>query len=140
MKQRIQHWLGQIGNRLLRLKASSESTATSAPEPERAGEAPGHRSLPKIINDCTDLLTEIENMGDSLDEAARPLAEHLKIHLQEIIERAGAIRIEEEAEFDVTRHQVIPARRINTGEPISETIVPGYMFEGRVLKRARVRV
>lgn len=140
MKERIQSWLDRIGNRLLRRKPGSDSENTPMPESESVDEVPGHRSLSKIINDCTDLLTEIENMGDSLDEAARPLAEHLKVHLQEIVERAGAIRIEDETEFDVTRHQVIPVRRIKTGEPISETFEPGYLFDGRVVKRARVRV
>lgn len=100
----------------------------------------GHQSLFDLMKDCADLLTQLEDMDEKLDAKAKPLAEHLRVTLQEMLERAGAARIEDETAFDVTRHQVIPARRVKTGEQISETLEPGYLFDRRVLKRARVRV
>lgn len=101
-------------------------------------EIPGHASLFKTLKDCTDLLTELEDMHEKLDERARPLSEHIRINLQEMVERAGAIRIENESSFDVSRHQSVPVARVSPGTSITETIEPGYVFDGRVIKRAKV--
>lgn len=101
-------------------------------------EISGHASLFKTLKDCTDLLTELEDMHDKLDERARPLSEHVRINLQEMVERAGAIRIEDEPSFDVSRHQSVPVARVSPETPIAETVEPGYVFDGRVIKRAKV--
>ncbi len=105
---------------------------------EPTSEIPGHASLFKTLKDCADLLTELEDMHDKLDERARPLSEHIRVTLQEMVERAGAIRIEDEPSFDVSRHQSVPVARVSPGTPIAETVEPGYVFDGRVIKRAKV--
>ncbi len=111
-----------------------------APATDEAGERIGHQSLFDLMKDCADLLTQLEDMDEKLEAKAKPLSEHIRVTLQEMLERAGAERIEDETAFDVTRHQVVPARRVKTGEQIAETLEPGYRFDGRVIKRARVRV
>jgi len=130
----LRHWL----DRLAPPEATSADPATATED--QSEEKIGHQSLFDLMKDCADLLTQLEDMDEKLDAKAKPLAEHLRVTLQEMLERAGAARIEDETGFDVTRHQVIPARRVKTGEQISETLEPGYLFESRVLKRARVRV
>lgn len=133
--------LGLARNWLDRLAPPNEVPADSAPLDDDSNDTQiGHQSLFDLMKDCGDLLTQLEDMDEKLDAKAKPLAEHIRVTLQEMLERAGAARIEGEAAFDVTRHQSIPVRRVKTGEHISETLEPGYLFEGRVLKRARVRV
>ena len=133
--------IGHLRSWLDRLAPPESTFADPATATEdQSEEKIGHQSLFDLMKDCADLLTQLEDMDEKLDAKAKPLAEHLRVTLQEMLERAGAMRIEEETAFDVTRHQVIPARRVKTGEQISETLEPGYLFDRRVLKRARVRV
>lgn len=91
-----------------------------------------------VIKDCADLLIQLEDMEGRLDEKAKPLAEHVKINLQEIIERAGANRIDGEVRFDVARHQPVPAKVVAKGSTIKATLGPGYEVGGKIVKRARV--
>lgn len=121
--------------------------AKAEPEPPRpvgtdisTASVSGHGSLFKVVRDCADLLNQLEETADKLDEGARPLAEHVRVTLQEIIERAGGTRLENEPAFDVARHQAVPVSRVKQGTPILATIEPGYLYDGRIIKRARVRV
>jgi hypothetical protein len=100
----------------------------------------GHSSVFSVLKDCAELLAQLEEMRDQLELKAHPLADHVCVTLQEIMERAGATRIEDEACFDISRHQVVPARRVKTGTVVAGTVNPGYKYGSRIIKRARVRV
>jgi molecular chaperone GrpE (heat shock protein) len=139
MKQFLD-WLKEALDILSR-KGQLPSPVSSVTEPETPeAEVAIQGSLFKTVKDCTDLLGRLEDMDASLEEKAKPFASHVRINLQEIVERAGAVRIEGETAFDVIRHQAVPVCRVTSGVLILETLEPGYMFDGRVIKRAKVKL
>ncbi len=94
----------------------------------------------ELVKECTDFLTEIDEMVPRLVPAARPTAEHVRARLMEILERAGVSRIEGDDRFDIARHQPWPPQRVTQGAIIAETTVPGLAIGPRILKRAKVKV
>jgi hypothetical protein len=57
-----------------------------------------------------------------------------------ILELCGVETIQDEATFDVARHQPIPIARVSQGTPLAKTLAPGLCIGSRILRRARVAI
>ena len=80
-------------------------------------------------------------MGDRLRPDAADLASHVEYRLHEILARHGVTLIDADTTFDRDRHQPqTGAATANPGTPIEATLRPGLVLDGRVLRRARVRL
>ncbi len=140
MKTNLTMW---ISNWLARRSPAGDTTAIQPPPaPQSCPPATNLDNPPwlTLVEDNTALLNELDEMLSQLDPAARPLAEHVKTRLQEILERSGVARIENETNFDIARHQAWPPVRAPQGAPIAATIEPGLAVGPRVFRRARVRL
>lgn len=61
-------------------------------------------------------------------------------NLEDVLEEAGAERIEGEASFDFHRHQTEGGSRARTGAAIAETVRPGFSLHQKVYRPAVVRL
>lgn len=95
-----------------------------------------------LMEEVIRLEGEIERLSPKLPEEARNFAEHIFARLEEILDRNGAVVIDESAceVFEGRLHQPFPARVVKDGEPIAKLLVPGWRVDERVLRRAKVEV
>jgi hypothetical protein len=93
-----------------------------------------------LVEECVKLFDELDRHSLHFDPASRDLAEHVESRLQEILERSGVHIIANETKFDRNRHQPERASGVSAGSAIAETLSPGFTVDGRVLRRARVRL
>ncbi len=105
------------------------------------GSSEGGEPWMKLVEECVEVIDELDRHMTSLDPQHQELADHVIIRLGEVLERSGVDVISDEAAFDSKRHR--PERagsRTSPGATIAETMSPGFAVGRRVLRRARVRV
>ena len=90
-----------------------------------------------IVESLTSLMQEIEDIEDL---PSQEVADLVKSRIQESLLLSGAELIAEDKEFDVLRHQPIPAAMIKKGEPIDSIIEPGILIENKVIRKAKVTI
>jgi molecular chaperone GrpE (heat shock protein) len=94
-----------------------------------------------LIQDCVDLMNEMDGFISQEDENSSQIIEHLLNRFEDILERNNVQRIEKELEFNNIRHRSFETgKRIPQGALILETLRPGYILNNRVIRRALVRV
>ena len=94
-----------------------------------------------LVEDSVGIYDELDRNMESFDEQSKQLAEHLLLRLEEILERSGVSLIQGETTFDRHRHQPLPVTTsVAPGAPIIATLRPGFIADGRILRRAHVRV
>jgi len=95
----------------------------------------------KLVEDCTDLYSEIIDRLECYDESQLELAHHILNRLVEILERNRVEIVARDEVFDQMRH--IPAEKswqVLPGARILETVSPGFIIGPRVLRKAVVKV
>jgi hypothetical protein len=86
-----------------------------------------------LAKECVELFDELEEMMPDLDPARQEIALHIRLHLQEILVRAGLELIENDALFDPSRHRLaIRGQPARAGMPITSTVSPGFAIGRRV--------
>lgn len=135
-------------------------SATRDPEPAPAdgsaanfsadGEIPAETDLPgeplenrpwiKLVEECVELVDELDQHSRSFDGPRRELTEHVILRLEEVLERSGVEVISGEETFDRGRHKPDGVGTAAPGAAISGTLSPGFAVGRRVLRRARVQV
>jgi molecular chaperone GrpE (heat shock protein) len=113
----------------------------SIPLEDVAGSSRSHNWL-SLVEECVELLDELERHKADFDPPRVELAEHVTMRLTELLERSGVEIISDETSFDRLRHQPDgrAAARAKPGAAISETLSPGLAIGRRVLRRAKVRL
>lgn len=122
-----------------------------APAPEVPAEVPQSEEVAfpasppdpnlSLVEDIVGLLDELERHGSSASADAREWWEHLRLRLEEILQRSGLQPIANDSIFDRMRHQPeSPDPRIESGDVIVETVRIGLTLGPRVIRRALVRV
>jgi molecular chaperone GrpE (heat shock protein) len=95
----------------------------------------------RLAEDCVDLFDELDNISPRLDPPRQEIVRHVKYRLQEILNRSGVASISRGSVFDETRHQLEQVdTRTEPGTPITKFISPGFVVDGRILRRAKVQV
>lgn len=94
----------------------------------------------RLVEECAELVDELDEHKGGLDPARRQLAEHVISRLEEGLERSGVEVISEDTTFDRNRHKPAAGSAAIHGAAISETLSPGFAVGRRVVRRARVRV
>lgn len=100
-----------------------------------------NRPWVRLVEDCTELYSEIADRLPCYDSNQLNLAHHVLDRLLEILERNGVTIISGDHVFDRTRHTTegrpldVPA-----DSPILATISPGFAIEKRVLRKAVVKI
>ena len=84
-------------------------------------------------------MDELERHQRALEPAARELTSHVVSRLSESLERSGVRPISGEVAFDRLRHRAEDGRG-EPGDPIANTLSPGFEHGGRVVRRALVRL
>lgn len=90
-----------------------------------------------IVESLTFLMQEIE---DAEGLPSQEVVDLVKSRIQEGLLLSGAELIAEDKEFDVLRHQPIPAAMIKKGAPIDSIIEPGILIENKVIRKAKVTI
>lgn len=90
-----------------------------------------------IVESLTSLMQEIDDIEDL---SSQEVADLVKSRIQESLLLSGAELIAEDKEFDVLRHQPIPAAMIKKGELIDSIIEPGILIENKVIRKAKVTI
>lgn len=100
-----------------------------------------NRPWVKLVEDCTELYSEIADRLPCYDPNQLNLAHHVLDRLLEILERNGVTIISGDHLFDRTRHATEGGSRdVPADSPILATISPGFAIEKRVLRKAVVKV
>jgi len=95
----------------------------------------------KLVEECVEVLDELDEHVDSFDAPRREVAGHVIVRLEEILGRSGVEIISNEATFDRTRHKPDSSHAAtDNGAAIHQTFSPGFAVGPRVLRRARVRL
>ena len=99
------------------------------------------RRWTKLVEECVDVVDELDEHMTSFDAPRREVAGHVIVRLEEILGRSGVQIISDDAIFDRTRHKPDTDHgAIDNGVAVSETLSPGFAIGPRVLRRARVRL
>ncbi len=98
------------------------------------------RRLVRVLEDIIRLQDEIDRMRDGLDAESSSALEHVAFRLEEVLDRSGAISIQDDSIFDIRRHRPEPMAVVKDGTLILETLKPGWREGDRVLRRALVKV
>jgi hypothetical protein len=122
-------------------RRSSVAALPAEPPPPASGLAGGRAPDPRApaAAECVRLFDEVDRARARLEPGAGELADHVLERLREVLVLAGAEVIEGEPAFDRGRHQSVDGRG-ETGDPVHETVSPGFAMDGRVLRRARVQL
>lgn len=95
----------------------------------------------KLAGECAELMTEFEGYSDRMEtNEGKMMAEMVVKRLQEVLERAGLERIDNEMEFSILRHSPVPMQLVQEGAPIVQTRFPGLALGNRVYRKAVVFV
>jgi hypothetical protein len=95
----------------------------------------------KLVEECVDVVDELDEHMSSFDAPRREVAGHVIVRLEEILGRSGVEIISDDASFDRARHKPDPTNAgTDNGAAIHQTLSPGFALGSRVLRRARVRV
>jgi hypothetical protein len=113
----------------------------SIPVEDAAGSSRSHDWL-SLVEECVELLDELERHKEDFDPPRIELIEHVTMRLTELLERSGVEIISDETNFDRLRHQPDgrAGARAKPGDALSETLSPGFAIGRRVLRRAKVRL
>lgn len=100
-----------------------------------------NRPWVKLVEDCTELYSDITDRLPCYDPGQLDLAHHVLDRLLEILERNGVTIISGDQLFDRTRHAPEGGSRdVPVDSPILATISPGFAIGRRVLRKAVVKV
>jgi hypothetical protein len=95
----------------------------------------------KLAEECAELMNEFDGYSERLDtDEGKMMVELVLKRLQEILERCGLERIENETVFSVLRHTPVPMQLVRDGIPVIKTQFPGLALGNRVYRKARVMV
>jgi hypothetical protein len=109
--------------------------------PDEPPDTPENGPWMKLVEECVEVVDELDEHKDGFDAPRRELAEHLILRLEEVLERSGVEVITDEPVFDRARHKPIAnGGAAHPGAVISETVSPGFAVGRRVLRRAQVRL
>jgi hypothetical protein len=124
-------------SRLARLVGASADLP--APAPQWDSDPESNRRWLSLVEDCIDLFAELDRHWREFTPANQNLADHVMSRLLEILERSGVEVIAAPEIFDRQRHQPDPAAAaaITDGCPVV-VLIPGFVIDGRVARRARV--
>jgi hypothetical protein len=116
-----------------------ERRAPVAPEPRQA--APGSVNGTRLAQDLASLFDDLDLQLESMEHVQRSKVRMVLGRLAETLERAGVGRIDGDSTFDLLRHQPDANGELgNPGDRIARTLSPGFVLDGRVIRRARVEL
>jgi hypothetical protein len=116
-------------------------TSPALPLPRESASPLDNKPWIKLVEECVELLDELDRNLGNFEPARRELAAHVIQRVHEILERCGVQTIMNETIFDRNRHQPTPSGgSIGPGATIAETLSPGFVVANRTLRRARVRL
>ncbi len=100
-------------------------------------EATAERATEGLVADLLPVLDACDAAAQHGDDAAGPIAKALA----EVLEKQGLVKLAPEGEtFDPNHHEAV-AHEPGDGESVvTEVLRPGYVWKGRVLRPAMVRV
>lgn len=94
-----------------------------------------------LVEDCVEVVEELDRHMTGFDSERKELADHVMLRMEEVLERAGVEVISDDETLDKRRHNAEKSSAGHApGDPIAETLSPGFAVGRRVLRRARVRV
>ena len=95
----------------------------------------------KLVEECVEVVDELEEHMDSFDAPRREVARHVILRLEEILRRSGVEIISNDSIFNRARHKPDTNHAAtDDGAAVRETLSPGFAVGPRVLRRARVRL
>jgi molecular chaperone GrpE (heat shock protein) len=110
-------------------------------EPDKELSLSENKPFAKLAEECTDLMNEFDGYVERLETVeGKMMAEMVVKRMQELLERAGLERIDDESEFSVLRHTPVPMQIVQEGTPIVETRFPGLALGNRVYRKATVKI
>ena len=110
-------------------------------EPEKEPSLSENRAFVKLAEECSDLMNEFDGYAERLEtDEGKMMAEMVVKRMQELLERAGLERIDDETEFSVLRHTPIPMQIVQEGTTIIQTRFPGLAMGNRVYRKSSVIV
>lgn len=118
------------------------SGKTESPVEEPPPPLLDNRPFVKLAEECVDMMNEFEGYIERLEtREGKMMVELIVKRLQELLERSGLHRIDDETElFSVLRHIPIPIESVSEGTPLNGIIRAGLALENRVLRKAKVNV
>lgn len=118
-----------------------ESEISTTEEPIRESSLSDNKPFVKLAEECAGLMNEFDGYAERLEtEEGKMMTEMVVKRLQELLERVGLERIDNETEFSVLRHSPIPMQLVKEGTPIVQTRFPGLVLGNRVYRKATVIV
>lgn len=100
-----------------------------------------NKAFVKLAEECTDLMNEFDGYTERLEtDEGKMMAEMVVKRMQELLERAGLARIDDETEFSVLRHTPVPMQIVQEGTIIIQTRFPGLAMGNRVYRKSSVIV
>ena len=118
--------------------AHSPETPSGSPPPRPVVEPIDNRPWMKLVEECVDLVDELDGQLAALDPGGREIAEHVCLRLQEVLQRCGVTLIDQPGAFERTLHQPV-GPGTGAGTPQVEVLSPGFRVDRRILRRARVQ-
>jgi len=111
------------------------TTEVLIPEPSLSDNSP----FVKLAEECAGLMNEFDGYSERMEtDEGKMMAEMVVKRLQELLERAGLERIDNETEFSVLRHSPVPMQIVQEGTPIVQTNFPGLALGNRVYRKAKI--
>lgn len=111
-------------------QSSTPIKTAEATEPRNVPEPQDKTELADIMADLTSLYVQCCKNEEGVD---------VRDGLASILRKHGATQISGDTKFDPVRHKEIESSTQNGDSYISETLVPGWMYGGRVLEKALVK-
>jgi molecular chaperone GrpE (heat shock protein) len=101
-----------------------------------------NRPFVKLAEECAGLMNEFDGYNQRLEtEEGKMMVELLVKRMQELLERAGLERIDNENEpFSILKHKPDPMMPVAEGATLREIISPGLAIENRVFRKAKVLI
>ncbi len=118
--------------------AVQQSPPCAAPAPETPADPLDNQPWLKLVGECVDLFDELDGQLEYLDAGGPEIAEHVRLRLQEIMQRCGVELIDQPGAFERTLHQPIGTSAGLSTVAVS-IISPGFRVGRRILRRVRVR-
>lgn len=93
-----------------------------------------------LAQQCCDILSELNRIQNQIkNEEVLDFITLQKSRIREALLISGATLINDDATFNLLRHQCINrGRHIENGTPITKTIEPGVEIDGRVMVKAKI--
>ena len=94
----------------------------------------------KMMTDLISLDRELDEAGISSGADVEQIVKHVKFRIDEILERYGAVMIDDDTEYNCSRHRLTKSRFVEDGAVIQKTVRCGWRFNNYILRKAVVEI